>query len=738
MKRTLSILLLLSLAGVLFMSCQSEPEVVEKEVEVTVEVIKEVQVEVTVEVPTEVEKVVEVTVEVPIEVEVPVTITMESALEVPYEELWAGSGHADAMAEAFVHWDEDDPAEIPERCAKCHSTPGYLDFLGVDGSEAGVVNAPAEIGTTVECVACHNDTTKAKTNVVFPSGIEVMGLGDEARCMECHQGRSSTLTVDNGIAEAGVADDDTVSEEIGFSNIHYYAAAATQAGGTAMGGYQYAGKPYDGKFAHVEEFDTCIGCHDSHTLQVKVEACQACHEDVTSIEDMVDVRMLSSAVDYDGDGDIREGIAFEIEGLRDQLYAALQQYATEVAGTAVAYESHNYPYFFIDGDGDGAASEEEANYGNRYKAWTGRLAKAAYNYQTSLKDPGAYAHGGKYIIQLLYDSIEDINQALSEPVDMANLRRIDHGHFAGSEEAFRHWDEDGMVPGRCSKCHSAEGLPLYLEQGVTINQPVANGLLCSTCHVSLEDDAPRYEVASVEFPSGLVVEDADSNTLLCMNCHQGRSSTVSVNNAIDGLELDDVSEDLRFLNVHYFAAGATRYGTEAKGAYEYDGQDYNGYYLHDDKVNSCVDCHDTHAQEVKYDTCLDCHEGVESAADMANIRKGEVDYDGNGDVDEGIAAEIEVLHTALYTALQAYASDTVGTGIVYNPGRYPYFFTEDGERYATWTPRLLQAAYNYQYVAKDPGAYAHNPEYVLQVMYDSLTDLGADVDDFTRPELRTE
>jgi hypothetical protein len=33
---------------------------------------------------------------------VPVTVTEEMALEVPYEELWAGSGHADASAEAFI------------------------------------------------------------------------------------------------------------------------------------------------------------------------------------------------------------------------------------------------------------------------------------------------------------------------------------------------------------------------------------------------------------------------------------------------------------------------------------------------------------------------------------------------------------------------------------------------------------------------------------------------------------
>ncbi len=65
-------------------------------------------------------------------------------------------------------------------------------------------------------------------------------------------------------------------------------------------------------------------------------------------------------------------------------------------------------------------------------------------------------------------------------------------------------------------------------------------------------------------------EDADMN--LCMNCHQGRASTVGVNKLTKGLDDDTVSDKLRFQNVHYFAAGATRFGTEAKGAYEYDGK----------------------------------------------------------------------------------------------------------------------------------------------------------------------
>ena len=66
-------------------------------------------------------------------------------VEIPNLEEWLLSAHADAEAEAFTHWDEDDPPEIPTSCARCHSMPGHLDFLGADGSEPGVVDQPAPL-----------------------------------------------------------------------------------------------------------------------------------------------------------------------------------------------------------------------------------------------------------------------------------------------------------------------------------------------------------------------------------------------------------------------------------------------------------------------------------------------------------------------------------------------------------------------------------------------------------------
>ena len=42
---------------------------------------------------------------------------------VPYYIAWAGSGHNAVDSEPFRHWDEDDPAEVPASCARCH-VPG--------------------------------------------------------------------------------------------------------------------------------------------------------------------------------------------------------------------------------------------------------------------------------------------------------------------------------------------------------------------------------------------------------------------------------------------------------------------------------------------------------------------------------------------------------------------------------------------------------------------------------------
>jgi hypothetical protein len=676
------------------------------------------------------------------------------------EELWRISGHAQFEDEAFVHWDED--GAIPTRCAKCHSTEGITEFL-TTGSVSTAVPAGPGIENNISCEACHTSPeqgiVREHSDVTFPSGVLVEGLGHEAICMECHQGRESGKSVEEDIEAAGV-DDDTVSSELGFINIHYYVAAANQFGTIVNGGFEYDGMTYDARFSHVTGYNACITCHNPHSLQVDLFRCNTCH---TGITDPKDIRYYGSFMDYDGDGDKKEGVYYEIIDLEEKLYAAMQRYARNTVGMPIAYESHTYPYFFNDTNDNGSADESEANYGNRYGSFTPRLLRAAYNYQVSRKDPNSYAHGGKYIIQLLYDSIMDLNSKFAVPIDMTGTHRGDEGHFDGSTEAWRHWDEDEyVVSGRCARCHSADGLATYLENGQNVDTEAANGMLCTTCHTS----PPGLRSSpAVTFPSGVVKDLGDSSNL-CMNCHQGRESMDSV--------LEDISSappPWGFINVHYYPAAATFYGREVRGGFQFQGKTYAGqkmYPNHMGLFDTCVECHmGTNSPHKPYDItgethnvhtpnpedCVYCH-GQDVAQpnpgadpmkfEFSGIRPATTpDYDADGNKKESIKDEIKGLEDALYAEMQKFAADR-GMPIIYDSHAYPYFFADSngngaidpGEAiypnaYQFMQARLLKAAYNYQVSKKDPNAYIHNSRYIAQILVDSIEHLGGSIAKYT-------
>ncbi len=314
-----------------------------------------------------------------------------------------------------------------------------------------------------------------------------------------------------------------------------------------------------------------------------------------------------------------------------------------------------------------------------------------------------------------------------------------HGDF--KSEAFTHWNEEDIVavPKACASCHSTTGHLDFLGADgsnpgiVDTDAPVEEGVACVACH-----NKSVSQLASISFPSGLEVEREESDAR-CMDCHQGRASGNDVKAMISkAVVTDDVQhKDIKFINVHYSAAAATRFGSEAAGGFEYDNESYMDFFYHDDFATQCNDCHSPHSTKVKVSVCTECHEGVSSVDDFAFIRSIDGDFDGDGSSSEGIKQEIEGLEQILYTAMKTYSAEVVGTPIVYDTHAYPYFFNDtnangaidEGEAifpnaYKQWTPRLAKAAYNYQFVLKDAGGYVHNPYYVLQLLNDSVQDLG--------------
>ncbi len=670
------------------------------------------------------------------------------------EKLWASSGHADAASEAFVHWDED--GEVSGSCAKCHSTHGAVSFL-TTGSTGAV-----PLGTTVECEVCHTNpedgTLRNHTSVVFPSGIEVEGLGPEAMCMECHQGRESGSSVAAFIAGRVNEGDteDTINTRLSFRNIHYHIAAATQFGTMVDGGYEYAGQTYDARFSHVTGYNACNTCHNPHSLHVDLGPCNTCH---TGVTDPHTIRYYGSFVDYDGDGDMQEGMYWEIETFKAKFFRAIQAYAREVIGVPIGYNAGAYPYWYVDTNDNGVIDDSETT---RYASFSARLVKASFNYQVALKDPNAYAHGGKYVIQLMYDSMADLNSAHSKPVSMAGMHRGDEGHFNGSTEAWRHWDGDGEVSTGCAKCHSSTGLQEFVQTGENAEAPhVANGMLCTTCHFSGPPSLTRIE--EVEFPSGAMVT-LDDNSNYCLECHQGRGSKYTISNKIAG-----GSPPYSFSNIHYYPAGASLFGHEVEGGFEYGGKNYVGrnlYPNHMGKFDTCVECHmGTKSEHKPLDytgkmhnvekpdprDCVYCH-GYDISQphpgsdpdkfEFSGIRPASIpDLNGNGIVTESIEDEILGLEAQLYAALQAEGL-RIGAPIVYDAHTYPYFLGDlNGNGIAdpeeatrsngyTFTAKMLKAAYNYQFSSKEPHAFIHNPIYMAQLLVDGIIDLGGDAKKF--------
>lgn len=278
------------------------------------------------------------------------------------------------------------------------------------------------------------------------------------------------------------------------------------------------------------------------------------------------------------------------------------------------------------------------------------------------------------------------------------------------------------------------------------------------------------------------------NGIMCLFCHQGRESgwtawnKVRRNRAGQGDNATVASnfwytnpntvisaKGFSFVNDHYLAGGALLFG---RNSTEFVGQFYSdGIPQH--TTLSCTGCHMApvnaaqteggHTMQPQVSTCQTCH-GPTATAFNAIPATG--DWNGNNVVqtvyDEiGVATTIPI---ATGHGVAVYGTSVGGSGLLgllnealwdlnieYDGATYPYFFKggfahTSANAYKAWTPNQLAAAQNLQQLIKSgtaPGVgalYVHNPQYVGQILVDSLAALSktaGTVTTFTRPAMPT-
>jgi len=371
----------------------------------------------------------------------------------------------------------------------------------------------------------------------------------------------------------------------------------------------------------------------------------------------------------------------------------------------------------------------------------------------------------------------------SYPVDMALPTFVTAGPATTSANA----GNNGYA---CFKCHNGIGSTAYQDnvQG-TAAAPVVFGdetVTCITCHnphtdVTGNTKNTRKPIVMTEytvrggysssavtavgtlvgnvFLDGAAVPSTTGNATICVFCHQGRESGLTL---FKQKLASGKSQTGNYFNQHYLGTGAMLWG---HNGYEYTDNStgtpqaklYGAVTAH--QQTNCNGCHMAAGSRsdvgghtwrivseddvvVSSATCnaSSCHNTrvptTNAASQLDNFFDNVVatvaDYDQNGAVG-GIAVEIAGLENRVLALLD-------NNGITYDDTAYPYFFKKglahtSTNAFTAWTRPTLKAAFNVNFAVKglpsgpsqigapNRSAAVHNYRYLLQLLMDSYENL---------------
>lgn len=260
-----------------------------------------------------------------------------------------------------------------------------------------------------------------------------------------------------------------------------------------------------------------------------------------------------------------------------------------------------------------------------------------------------------------------------------------------------------------------------------------------------------------KFLDGTDIPPNVGTSIICLFCHQGRESGLTVYKAIKAANasLDpytspntviNSTSGISFVNSHYLDTGSVVWSRNA-WEFFFSGtaqRYYKGVPAHQE--TNCTGCHmgeanadnteGGHTWKPKLETCKQCHsEGITKFEDIPATG----DFDGDGTVktafeEIGTLGDPALGDSGLLGQLKArLAAQT--PPIYYNPAQNPYFFANTGSttNFTAWTTSTLAAAFNLNLLYKSGNCVPyHNVFYGAQILQDSLKALGVDTSAYDR------
>jgi hypothetical protein len=322
---------------------------------------------------------------------------------------------------------------------------------------------------------------------------------------------------------------------------------------------------------------------------------------------------------------------------------------------------------------------------------------------------------------------------------MAEFKASAHADINGM--AWKNYDWRSASRAACQRCHVGTVFAAKVDDlNNTTNYFAAAAagkpsevLNCGTCHSDVAAGTPRAAASAftVNLTNGATVSyDVPGASAICARCHGGRETG-------DSIKLDaDVDGVRGFLNSHYLTAGGTVYN---KTGYEFDGQSYDnlGYHKNVGSANvagtgtngPCVACHMSEGHGHTWDfvtkdvdgkitannstACVKCHDSLTGVKLQATKDSLQASLDALKAALEAKGIYFYEAHPYFYTApYQAYTPPTVNPNVAFTNWAGVYGL-------ASWKD-VMGAAFNYNLVKHDPGAYAHNRQYAQKLIFDSI------------------